>query len=288
MLLKTIRIVLIVCFVLAAVAAGSLAAYHYTHDDVSAPVFTCDSDLLVVSANATEAELCAGMHAYDNIDGDITDRIEVKTVSPLINATDAIITYLVFDDASNAATYTRTLRYTDYTRPRFALSQPLSYTVGDRITLLDRLTAYDVIDGDISSRILLTQSAVSNTVAGSYRINVQVTNSAGSYRINVQVTNSAGDTALLPLTVTVNSASASVPTVRLTDYLIYVKQGEAVNWESYLGSVRDPLTGSGKRSAVVCRADSVDITTPGTYEVYYYYVGKSGETGTAILTVVVE
>ena len=275
MLLKTIRIVLIVCFVLAAVAAGSLAAYHYTHDDVSAPVFTCDSDLLVVSANATEAELCAGMHAYDNIDGDITDRIEVKTVSPLINATDAIITYLVFDDASNAATYTRTLRYTDYTRPRFALSQPLSYTVGDRITLLDRLTAYDVIDGDISSRILLTQSAVSNTVAG-------------SYRINVQVTNSAGDTALLPLTVTVNSASASVPTVRLTDYLIYVKQGEAVNWESYLGSVRDPLTGSGKRSAVVCRADSVDITTPGTYEVYYYYVGKSGETGTAILTVVVE
>lgn len=275
MLLKTIRIVLIVFFVLGAIAAGSLAVWHYTHDDISPPVFTSDDDLLLVSASVTDKELCAGLHAYDNMDGDISDRILVKSISPLINATDAIVSYLVFDEASNAASYSRTIRYTDYHVPHFALSQPLTYAVGDKITLLDRLTAEDVIEGDISNRIVLTQSNVSNSVVG-------------AYPISVQVTNSAGDTAILPLTITVNALSASTPTLRLTDYLLYVRQGETLNWRSYIGTVRDPLTGSGNRNSVICNSDNVDLDKLGVYEVYYYYTGKSGETATAILTVVVE
>ena len=275
MLLRKIRIILIVLFVIAAVAAAALAAWHYTHDDISAPVFTSDYDLLVASAKATDEQLCAGLHAYDNIDGDITDRIMVKSVSPLINTTDAVITYLVFDNASNATTYSRTIRYTDYHVPRFTISQPLSYAVGDKITLLDRLTATDVIDGDISSRIMLTQAAVANSVAG-------------AYPITVQVTNSAGDTAILPLTVTVHTQSASAPILRLSTYLVYISAGTDVDWRSYISAVRDPLVGDGVLSTVVCNSEEVDPDTPGVYEVYYYYIGQSGETTTVILTVVVE
>lgn len=275
MLLRRIRVILIMLFVVAAIAAGALAAWHYTHDDVSAPVFTSDYELLVVSAKATDEQLCAGLHAYDNMDGDITNRIMVKSVSPLINTTDAVITYLVFDNASNAATYSRTLRYTDYHVPHFSLSQPLNYAVGEKITLLDRLAANDVIDGNISSRIMLSQSSVSNSIAG-------------TYPITVQVTNSAGDTAILPLSVLVSAQSASAPTLRLSTYLIYVSAGESVNWRSYINSVRDPLVGDGSLSKVVCNTDDVDLDTPGVYEAYYYYVGQSGETTTVILTVVVE
>lgn len=275
MLLRRIRVILIMLFVVAAIAAGALAAWHYTHDDVSAPVFTSDYELLVVSAKATDEQLCAGLHAYDNMDGDITNRIMVKSVSPLINTTDAVITYLVFDNASNAATYSRTLRYTDYHVPHFSLSQPLNYAVGEKITLLDRLAANDVIDGNISSRIMLSQSSVSNSIAG-------------TYPITVQVTNSAGDTAILPLSVLVSAQSASAPTLRLSTYLIYVSAGESVNWRSYINSVRDPLVGNGSLSKVVCNTDDVDLDTPGVYEAYYYYVGQSGETTTVILTVVVE
>ena len=275
MLLRRIRVILIMLFVVAAIAEGALAAWHYTHDDVSAPVFTSDYELLVVSAKATDEQLCAGLHAYDNMDGDITNRIMVKSVSPLINTTDAVITYLVFDNASNAATYSRTLRYTDYHVPHFSLSQPLNYAVGEKITLLDRLAANDVIDGNISSRIMLSQSSVSNSIAG-------------TYPITVQVTNSAGDTAILPLSVLVSAQSASAPTLRLSTYLIYVSAGESVNWRSYINSVRDPLVGNGSLSKVVCNTDDVDLDTPGVYEAYYYYVGQSGETTTVILTVVVE
>ena len=275
MLLKTIRILLITVFVLVAAAAGTLVVWHYTHDDISAPVFTSDYELIQVSVRATEEQLCTGLHAYDNVDGDISDRILVKSVSPLINKTDAIVTYLVYDNASNAATYTRTIRYIDYTAPHFALSKPLVYSVGDKITLLDRLTASDGISGDITNRILLTSAKVSNTTEG-------------SYPITVQVTNSAGDTSMLTLTVRVEPLSASAPTLRLTDYLIYIKPGEKVLWSRFIDSVRDPMDPSPSTSKVIYNAENVDLKTPGTYEAYYYYVGQSGETATVILTVVVE
>lgn len=276
MLLKTIRILLIAAFVLVAAAFVTVVVYQYTHEDVQPPVFTADpgSDVLEISVNASDRDLCAGLHAYDNVDGDLTDRIVVKSVSPLVNATDAVITYLVFDESSNAATYTRTLRYTDYSRPRFALSQPLVFSVGDKVTLLDRLSAYDALDGDLTGRILLTQSMISVSVAG-------------NYPINLQVTNSAGDTSMLTLTVLMQNPSPSRPTLKLTDYLIYVRTGESVDWESFVESVYDPLTGTGKVKDVICNADSVDLETEGVYEAYYYYVGKE-ETATAILTVVVE
>lgn len=274
MLLKLIRTILILAFVIALLAAGAVAVWHYTHDDISAPVFVSDSDLLVVSAKSSDEQLCSGLHAYDNMDGDISDRILVKSVSPLINTTDAIITYLVFDNASNAATYSRTIRYSDYHVPHFALSKPLVYSVGDKITLLDRLTASDVIDGNISGRIMLTQAKVSNSLVG-------------SYPITVQVTNSAGDTAILPLTIRIEALSSGMPTLRLNNYLIYVKQGESVNWRSYIGEVSDPLTGTGDADDVICNTDNVDLDTPGVYEVYYFYPGKM-ETATVTLTVVVE
>ena len=275
MLLKVIRILLVTAFVLALLATGTLAVWHYTHDDISPPVFVSDYDLLTVRTSVTDEQLCMGLRAYDNMDGEITDRIMVKSISPLISSSDALVTYLVFDSASNAATFTRTIRYIDYHMPRFELTKPLVYKVGDKITLLDRLSAYDVIDGDISSRILLTQSTVSNTTAG-------------SYPVTIQVTNSAGDTSILPLTITVEALSASAPSLRLTDYLIYVDAGEAVRWRSYIDSVQDPLSTSVRLTNVMCNSEDVDLETPGVYEAYYYYIGLSGETATVILTVVVE
>ncbi len=275
MLLKTIRILLVTVFVLVAIATGTLFIWHYTHDDISAPVFTSDYDLLKVSVKATQEQLCTGLHAYDNMDGDISDRILVKSISPLINTTDAVVTYLVYDNASNAATYSRTIRYIDYRTPRFALSQPLVYSVGDKVTLLDRLTASDAIEGDISNRILLTSAKVSNTTVG-------------SYPITVQVTNSAGDTSMLSLTVRIEPLSASAPMLRLNNYLIYVSAGEKVLWSRFVDSVRDPLDPTPSKEKVLCNTDDVDLKTPGTYEAYYYYVGQSGETATVILTVVVE
>ena len=274
-MLRTIRVILVTLFVLTALGFATLVVYQFTHDDTAPPVITSDSDLLELSVTATEQELKQGLKAYDNMDGDITDRIVVQRISHLVNATDATVTYLVFDDASNAATYQRTLRYTDYQKPRFYLSKALTYNVGETITLRDRLSARDVIDGDLTDSILVSESNASNTVPG-------------YYAITVQVTNSAGDTAVLPLTVTVQNQSVTTPRILLREQLVYVDAGQSVNYASYLLSATDPMLNGTQNSQVTINDEDADLSTPGVYEVYYYLLGKSGETATAILTVVVE
>ena len=274
-MLRTIRVILVTLFVLTALGFATLVVYQFTHDDTAPPVITSDSDLLELSVTATEQELKQGLKAYDNMDGDITDRIVVQRISHLVNATDATVTYLVFDDASNAATYQRTLRYTDYQKPRFYLTKALTYNVGETITLRDRLGARDVIDGDLTDSILVSESNASNTVPG-------------YYAITVQVTNSAGDTAVLPLTVTVQNQSVTTPRILLREQLVYVDAGQSVNYASYLLSATDPMLSGTQNSQVTINDEDADLSTPGVYEVYYYLLGKSGETATAILTVVVE
>lgn len=285
-MLRNIRTILIIVFILVLIWTGFLIVFRFTHEDVKPPVITSDTrataedglarDVLEISVSASKEELCQGLHAYDNMDGDITDRIMIRSISKLVNASDALVTYIVYDDASNYATYQRTVRYVDYTAPRFRMSSPMVFNVGADINFLDRISANDVIDGDISGRILLTKSTV-------------VKNVPGSYFAEVAVTNSMGDTATLPMEVVIQAATTSAPTIRLKDYLIYVNAGTTPDFSLYLSSLKDPL------DPEVFRTDLVTINSsrfsadePGIYEVYYYYTGKSGETATAVLLVVVE
>lgn len=263
-----------IVFIVFAIAFSVFMVYQYTHEDIQPPVFTMDYDTIDVGVNAANEDLCAGLHAYDNMDGDISDQIMVYKVSQLISLNEATITYVVFDEASNSSFCSRTIRYTDYRKPRFSVSEPLIYRVGDDIRL-DAVTASDVIDGDITNRI--TYDASISTITPGY------------YPMLMQVVNSAGDAASMTITVIVESGSASMPSIRLSDYLIYVPVGEEVDFRSFIKSVKDPRTPNKiSTSKVDVNFDEVDLSTPGCYEAYYYYTGISGDTATVILTVVVE
>lgn len=274
--MRNIQILLIVLFVLSLVAFGITFGYNYFYADTEAPVLSSELDSLEISVAATDEELCAGLRAYDDVDGDITDQIRVKSVSQLIGARSAQVTYVVFDAASNAATLTRDVYYTDYEKPHFALSKPLIYGVSQTVTLLDRLSASDVADGDLSSKIRLTMLNLMTSVEG-------------SYKIRVIVSNSLGDTAMLPLTVTIRNTPIGSPTVTLSTYLVYTGVGQALDLESYIDTVEDPS----QPNAVINHRDveitsNIDYTVPGTYEAHYTYTGSTGLDYTVILTVVVE
>lgn len=274
MLFRTIRIVLIVLFVLVTILFSVYMVYQFTHEDISPPAFVMETDYIEVSVNATLDELCQGLYAYDNIDGDISDKIAVYKISQLISKDEATITYVVFDEAANHSMCSRTIRYIDYQKPRFSISEPLVFRVGDTIRL-DSVSAFDVIDGDITNRITYDASIATIT--------------PGYYPMLMQVVNSAGDASRLEVTVIVEDGSASIPVIRLTDYLVYVAAGDTVDYSSYVKSIKDPRVPNRiPVSKIEYNADNVDLSTPGTYEVYYYYTGVSGDTATVILTIIVE
>ena len=278
-MIKYVRIFLILLFCLALAAAAGLYFYIYTHEDTRPPAFRSSAELIVISMADPEEALLQGLNAYDNVDGDVSDRIRVKSISSLINETDVKVEYIVFDEASNYATYTRTVRYRDYASPRFRLLQPMIFNMGENVSYTGAVTVTDQRDGNISGRLKLEESTV-------------ISNTPGTYTAKLSATNRMGDTIYLPLTVQITDNSASRPKIALKEYLIYLERGARLRYRRFLQEVKDPLypeKDQGVPLSLVSINDSaVDPDHPGVYEVYYYYTGISGEIATVILTVVVE
>lgn len=246
-------------------AANIFVAVKQKGGDTTPPEIRFDSEILEVSVQ--DKDYLSGVTAWDDTDGDLTDQVLVEHVSQLTGENTVKITYAVFDHAGNPTAATRTVRYTDYTGPEFHLSQPLNYRLGSTVVLLDRLEAVDELDGDITGRIRVTSQSISRDVSG-------------VYYLGVQVTNNLGDTQVLELPVQILDGE-SEKEIRLSEYIVYLKQGEHFEPEEYLLGVYDS---DGEKEAVQVEIQShVDVNTAGVYEVTY--CGE--DAAQVILTVVV-
>lgn len=241
--------------------------------DSTYPVLTVDSEMLYVSIDASAKELLSGVTAYDEKDGDLTDKIIVESISRFKEPGVAVIKYAVCDNDNHVSSVKRKLTYTNYAPPRFTLSDSLVFGVSQNINIRNILGAEDLIDGDISGKVIIT--------ANEYASNVE-----GVFHISAKVTNSKGDMITLQLPVYVEEQSLSAPTVQLHSYLAYVKCGEAFDVDANLLSAYD-AQGADLRSDVQIDTN-LDTETPGIYEAHYRAVDASGRTGHEILTVIVE
>ena len=255
--IRKMQRVVIALFILVLLAFCGLRIYRRVTVDTTPPVITCSSDSIDVSVTAGEDALLQGVMASDDRDGDLTDQILIKGVTPALADSSAQVTYIVFDSANNMATVTRTVRYTDYQAPRFALSRPLVYPLGQTVTLLDRLTASDVLDGDISKTIRITSQNIVNSQPGVYNVTAQVDITTGETQL-----------------------------IWLKDYLIYLPQGASFDAAGYIDSVVAP-DGSTLAASQVSVDDPVNTSVPGVYYVGYT-VAAQGQSYTVYLTVVVE
>lgn len=277
--MKNLQVILITCFLIIAVAFSTFFCYDKLMADHEPPVITCDGVPLEVSVHATDRELCAGLTATDDVDGDITERIIVRKISQLYSSNRASIQYAVFDSSSNFCTYSRSISYTDYQKPRFSLSQPLIYNSNSTISLSDRLTATDTFDGDITGRIRLAS------------INVDVS-LPGKYPLTVQVTNTSGDTAVATLPVLIENTTSRHPVIRLSQYLIYADTVQSLDesyFRSLIVSARDSADGKAvNASKIDISFDTIDLQKRGSYDVIYSYTNQQGLNYTVVLTVIVE
>jgi hypothetical protein len=276
--MRSIKIIVIVSFLLIALAFSVMYCYDKIMVDHVAPNIICDGAKLEISVRASDADLCRGLTATDDVDGDITDRIIVRRVSRLTGSNSAMAHYAVFDSASNFCTFTRNVYYTDYCQPKYSLTQPMIFNVNSLVTLRDRLSAYDVIDGDISSRIRVSAANISTSVEG-------------EYPMTLQVTNSTGDTSALTLTVQVRNYTSRHPVIELSDYLVYVEQGSELDIESFrnlIVSARENEGGKSVHIKDITMAGQVDTSRAGSYDVKFSYVNSESLSYSVTLTVVVQ
>lgn len=231
--------------------------YDGMRTDTAAPKITVDTEVLELSTKDGKAALLQGVTAIDDRDGDITARLVVEGISRLIGENEVTVTYAAVDSSGNVAKATRTVRYTDYTSPRFTLNRPLVYASGVNFDPLTAICAEDVLEGDISYRIKAT-SLDETTVT-----------TVGAHSLSFRVTNSLGDTAELVLPVEVYTERYNAQ-LTLKEYLVYIKAGEKFDYTDYLDTftAREEvleLNGQIPSGLTVQTVGHVDTKIPGVY-----------------------
>ena len=273
--MKIVRILVIVVFILAAAVFGVSKVVDLKGRDPSVPEITSDRDILEISCEYTPDQLTAGLTAYDEKDGDLTDQIIAGNFSRFIEPGLCNVTYVVFDSSKQPGTLTRKVWFTDYHSPEFTLSEPLVFEEGEGnySEVMERLGASDMLDGDLTDWLVQTDSDA----------NYQKT---GDYHIQVEVTNSFGDTSAVSLPVHVLGSGAHSMEIELSSWIVYLDQGEKIDPMEYVEAVYNGEGEEVSKDTVTCES-SVDPDTPGTYEIHYEAADGLGHTAETWLTVVV-
>lgn len=240
--------------------------------DTTYPEITIDGEIIDISLKMTEQELFKGVTAYDEKDGDITDKLIVESVSKFIEEGVCVVTYSVCDDDNHATSATRKIRFVDYTDPVFVIKQSLVFGLGEKINLAAYIGAYDCIDGDISDRVIIT--------ATDYN-----TNEEGVFNISLKATNSMGDSIYMELPVYIEERSYSAPQIELSDYIVYAKAGEEIDLREYIISAIDKEDQAGMKVLI---DTNYKPNVPGVYEAHYETTDSDGKEGHAVLTIIVQ
>lgn len=271
--MRYVRIVIVGIFTVTLIAFAASSMLLNYNADTESPVITSDSDEIRISDRDGKELLLKGLKATDNRDGDLTEDIFIGDYSPFTEKGVCKVKYLVFDSSNNVGTYIRTVTYTDYTSPEFQLSKPLTYEVGAPVTVLDRLSVQDCIEGDITDKIKIISSDVNKM-------------EPGIYRIGVEASNSFGDTVSLSLPVNVVEQIPDLPTIQLSRYMVTLKKGDKFDSTKYIDKLLLPDGSEGNRDEIHVESD-VNMSAEGTYQTVYSYTGTGGNMAVTSLTVVV-
>lgn len=169
--------------------AGNIAKAHRVVNVIQAnldtvpPVITLlGNNPMTLITGVTYVE--PGAMATDNKDGNLSSSIIISgTVNSSVLDTYAIV-YVVSDSSSNSDTATRyvyVIPPKDTVPPAITLngSDTVSLTVGD-VYNEEGATAFDNVDGNISSAIVIDSSTLNTDVAGMYSVLYTVSDQAGN------------------------------------------------------------------------------------------------------------
>ena len=198
-----------------------------------------------------------GAKAFDNEDGDLTDKI-VFSGQVGVNKVGEYTVKLAVKD-SKGATATKSVKVVvenvkTNNKPSIAVDSELYITQGDEYdnTML-KATAYDKEDGDLTDKIVYFGDTVNTNVAGTYKVKLSVTDANNN---------------TVEKTVKVIVSRNSVPTIKtsLLENTLTITKGGKYN-ESMLKLTAYDKEDGDLTNKIQISGDKVDTTKLGTYDV---------------------
>lgn len=241
--------------------------------DVTPPVISSESTEFHIDAANGSSGLLEGLTAKDDVDGDLTANIIVGSISPFKEKGISDVEYIVFDSSDNVGRYERTVHFDNYESPTFQLSKALVYELNGEINISDRITATDMLEGDISDKIRFSSPNF-------------MKDEEGTYILRAEVKNSYGDAVKLELPINVVRYSCDRECIQLNEYLVYMKQGERLSPWTYIEKITDRL-GEPVSGEQVRITRDVDYNRPGTGQICYELYENDKVVYATYLTVIV-
>jgi len=211
--------------------------------------------------------------ATDNIDGDISGNISVTGTVDANTVGAYTLSYNVTDAAGNSATtINRTVNVADTGAPTITITgdNPVNHELNTTYTDLGA-TASDVVDDDTTlTAAIVTVNNVNSSVAGTYTVTYNVTDS--------------GSNAAAQQTRTVNVNDFTAPTITLTgSSTVNVELGNSYTDTGATAS--DNIDGD--LSASIVTSGTVDTLTAGSYIISYDVSDAAGNSATQFTRTVV-
>lgn len=152
----------------------------FNNKENNAPTISIDTNVSKFSIKATNQDFLQGVSAFDTEDGDVTKSLVIENISNFTENNTRIITYVAFDSANNVSKLDREISYTDYKSPQITAKGDLIFDVGVKDSeILEKLSCYDIIDGDISDKIVIQINGLNRNKVGTQSVNFGITNSCG-------------------------------------------------------------------------------------------------------------
>ncbi|MGN0334456.1 MAG: hypothetical protein ACI4DV_02170 [Lachnospiraceae bacterium] len=261
--MKKVRIFSVLLLLVTVVLFAGFQVYRKVVTDRVPPEIHCESDVLKISVKGDTSKLLEDVTAYDQRDGDVSGQLIVEKISGFIDEDTRTVTYAAVDSQMNVGRKERTIVYTDYEEPRFRLNGPLCFPAGSSVNVFSCISADSVLDGELDGRIKYSLDSMINS------------SEAGEYPIEFRVLDSAGKQVYLKTSVEIYAREYDSLKVTLSDYLVYLKQGESFDAASYFEEVTQGTGVSGMKPVELAEGElriesDVDTSVKGVYCVDYY------------------
>jgi hypothetical protein len=254
--MRVFRILTVIVAAVSVTCAAALWGISIKNNDM--PVITCSVDgTIEAKSDITDEELLQFVTAVDKRDGDLTDKIVVERKKYFVSKGMTVISYAVCDSDNNVVKLQKNLKFTDYEFPKLKLKSDFIIHTGDNPEMTGLVSAYDVCDGDISSRIKIITTSFNYTVAG-------------EYDINCKVTNSYGDTTDITFKAIVTDDDYSGSKIQLSDYIIYVPKNTEIDFRQYITGIQNH-----RIDDITVDSSEYNPQESGVYNIYYNYSNVS-------------
>ncbi len=264
---------LVVLMTAAAVGATGLLGWMYISQDRKGPEIIIDeSKKDSYTEGMTTEELLEGVKATDDKDGDVSDTLTVENVYPNDQGDEVTVVYVAKDKSNNVTKVTY----------HMTSDTPLSgFTAGPVSSSTEPEAETTPAAGTFGT----------DTMQSSSEQDEEDTESTAGPSVTVtpEAELTEEEKAQEREEAKIDKLSPQDPRFYLTTYYVEINRGTQIDRLSYVKDIEDDVDQTNELYRKIQITGTVDVYTPGTYELTYYVVDSNGNASNgAVLTIVVK